>query len=54
MTGHPDIPLSHLIRDSIDCHGLAWALAHYMKQAKRFGVDAATLRMLFVAAHCYR
>jgi hypothetical protein len=54
MTGNPTIPLSHLIRDTIDVHGLAWAIKHYTKNAKRHNVDIVTLRMLFVAAHCYR
>lgn len=54
MTGHIDIPLSHLIRSTIDVHGLAWAVAHYTKQATRYNIDRKTLRMLFVAAHCYR
>lgn len=54
MTGRPTLPLSHLMRDSIDRHGLAWAVAHYSRAAQRAGVDARTLRLLLIAAHCHR
>lgn len=54
MTGAPTLPLSHLMRDTIDTHGLAWAVRHYSKAARRAGIDARTLRLLLVAAHCYR
>lgn len=54
MTGHTTLPLSHLMRDTIDRHGLAWAVAHYQRAARRAGVDRRTLRLLLIAAHCHR
>lgn len=54
MTGHPTLPLSHLMRDTIDRHGLAWAVREYQKRARRAGIDARTLRLLLIAAHCHR
>lgn len=49
MHGTTHYPLTEQIRDTIDAHGLAWALAYYAKRIPR-----AQLRVLMVGAHCYR
>jgi hypothetical protein len=45
MSGKPSIPFTSLVRDTIEAHGLRWAVAYYYKRLPaweaRFFIRAA-------------
>lgn len=49
MSGSTRYPLTAQMRDTIDAHGLAWAVRYYAKRLPR-----EQLRVLLVGAHCHR
>lgn len=45
MSGKPNVPFTSLVRDTIETHGLQWAVAYYYKRLPaweaRFFIRAA-------------